>query len=215
MTVIQLESALLFDSNMFVVIGSEKTALIDTGTGFQIEPYLKNLETVLDGRPLDYIFITHRHYDHVGGLSAMIDRFHPAAVYAGRLDAEPLRQGDSESTLGTKFGGHIPPMDVKDVKEGDVFDLGGVRLRVIETPGHTIGSICLLDEVSKDLFSGDCFFVDGVGRTDHPTASPVDMCASLRKLRDVDFSGLYSGHGPVVDKDGKRFLERAIQIMGA
>ncbi len=214
MSVVQLESTLLFDCNMYVVVGSEKTALIDTGTGFQIGPYLENIERVLDGRPLDYVFITHRHYDHVGGLSAVIDRFSPSAVYAGRLDAEPLRQGDSESTLGTKFGGHIPPMDVKDVSEGDVFDLGGVRLRIIETPGHTIGSICLLDEVSGDLFSGDCFFVDGVGRCDHPTASPDDMRKSLRKLRDIDFTGLYSGHGPVVKSDGKRFLEKAIQIMG-
>ena len=99
-------------------------------------------------------------------------------------------------------------------RDGDVFDLGDCRLRVIETPGHTIGSICLYDEVSSDLFSGDCFFVDGVGRCDHPTASPDDMRASLRKLRDIDFSGLYSGHGPVVKSDGKRFLEKAIQIMG-
>ena len=214
MSVTQLDSALLFDCNMYVVIGTDKTALIDTGTGFEIKPYLVNLEKVLDGRHLDYVFITHRHYDHVGGLSVIIAKFAPTAVYAGRLDAQPLREGDSESTLGTKFGGHIPPMDVKDASEGDVFDLGGSRLRVIETPGHTVGSICLLDEVSGDLFSGDCFFVDGVGRCDHPTASPDDMRKSLRKLRDIDFNGLYSGHGPVVKSDGKRFLEKAIQIMG-
>ncbi|MBQ3736509.1 MAG: MBL fold metallo-hydrolase [Candidatus Methanomethylophilaceae archaeon] len=214
MSVVQLDSALLFDSNMYLILGSERTALIDTGTGFQMGPYIANIEKVLAGRPLDYVFITHRHYDHVGGLSAIIDRFSPSAVYAGAADAEPLRIGDSESTLGTKFGGSIPPMDVKDIREGDVFDLGDCRLRVIETPGHTIGSICLFDEVSRDLFSGDCFFVDGVGRCDHPTASPDDMRASLRKLRDIDFSGLYSGHGPVVKSDGKRFLEKAIQIMG-
>ena len=83
MTVVQLESTLLFDCNMYVVIGSEKTALIDTGTGFQIGPYLDNMERVLDGRSLDYVFITHRHYDHVGGLSAVIEKFSPSAVYAG------------------------------------------------------------------------------------------------------------------------------------
>lgn len=209
-----MDSALLFDCNMYVLLGSDRTALIDTGTGFQIGPYLENIERVLNGRPLDYVFITHRHYDHVGGLSAIISKFSPSAVYAGAADAVPLREGDSESTLGTKFGGSIPPMDVKDVSEGDVFDLGGCRLRVIETPGHTVGSICLLDEVTGDLFSGDCFFVDGVGRCDHPTASPDDMRRSLRKLRDIEFSGLYSGHGPVVKTDGKRFLEKAIQIMG-
>jgi len=171
---------------MYLILGSDRTALVDTGTGFQIGPYIENIERVLDGRPLDYVFITHRHYDHVGGLPAIISKFSPSAVYAGAADAEPLRAGDSESTLGTKFGGSIPPMDV----------------------------ICLLDEVSGDLFSGDCFFVDGVGRCDHPTASPDDMRRSLRKLRDIEFSGLYSGHGPTVKSDGKRFLEKAIQIMG-
>ena len=213
MTVTQLDSALLFDSNMYLILGTEKTALVDTGTGFQVGPYIDNIEKVLAGRRLDYVFLTHRHYDHVGGLSAIITKFSPEGVYAGAADAVPLREGDSESTLGTKFGGHIPPMDVKDVREGDVFDLGDCRLRIIETPGHTIGSICLYDEVSKDLFSGDLFFVDGVGRWDHPTASLDDLKASLGKIRDIDFSGLYSGHGPVVKSDGKRFLEKAIKLV--
>ena len=214
MTVVQLESALLFDCNMYVILGSERTALVDTGTGFQIGPYLDGIEKALGGRALDYVFITHRHYDHVGGLSSVISKFHPNEVVAGETDAVPLREGDSQSTLGTKFGGQIPPMDVKGARDGDVFDLGDCRLRVIETPGHTSGSICLYDEVNKALFSGDCFFVDGVGRTDLPTASADQMRESLARLRDIDLDALYSGHGPVVKTDGKRFLERAIQMMG-
>ena len=56
-----MDSALLFDSNMYLILGSERTALIDTGTGFQMGPYIANIEKVLAGRPLDYVFITHRH----------------------------------------------------------------------------------------------------------------------------------------------------------
>lgn len=214
MTVVQLHSALLFDCNMYMILGNEKTALIDTGTGFQIEPYLAEIEQVLAGRKLDYVFITHRHYDHVGGLSAIITKFSPEKVYAGALDAVPLREGDSDSTLGIKFGGHIPPMDVCDLLDGDTVDLGGYRLRAIDTPGHTIGSICLLDEISGSLFSGDCFFVDGVGRTDLPTSSTEDMRRSLSKMRNIEFTALYPGHGPFVNADGKKFLEKAIQIIG-
>lgn len=213
MTIELIPQALLFDSNMFLILGDDRTALIDTGTGFQSDTNIRDMELILDGRKLDYVFITHRHFDHVGGLSKIIDRFSPT-VYAGHLDAEPLRKGDSESTLGTNFGGTIPEMDVISVKDGEEFDLGSHAIRVIETPGHTIGSICLLDTVTGAMFSGDTFFVDGVGRTDLPTASLSDLKASLLKLRNIKFDGLFSGHGPVVKAGGMKFLEKNINQMG-
>ncbi len=213
MTIIQLESALLFDSNMFLVIGGDKVALIDTGTGFQVDKTIEYLDKHLEGRKLDYVILTHRHYDHVGGLSAILQKYGSEAM-AGEADAIPLREGDSESTIGVKFGGHIPPMDVKGLHDGDIIDLGCHSLRVIETPGHTIGSICLLDESTSVLFSGDLFFVDGVGRCDLPTGSTEQLVKSLKKLESFKFDGLFSGHGPVVKKDGKLYLERSLKIMG-
>lgn len=209
----QLEPALLFDSNMFVIIGSKGTALIDTGTGFQSASTIASVDKRLEGRPLDHLFLTHRHYDHVGGASAIIERFHPR-VHAGSADAEPLRQGDSESTLGTKFGGSIPKMDVEDLSEGDEFDLGGHVLRVIETPGHTIGSICLLDAATGSLFSGDTFFFDGVGNWEHPTGSLEDLRASLERLKGFQFDALYPGHGPAIKTGGRKCLDKAIQLTG-
>lgn len=213
MTIEQVPQALLFDSNIFVVIGDQKVALIDTGTGFQSDAILNSLDQILDGRALDYVFLTHRHFDHVGGLSRIIDRYHPA-VYAGEGDAEPLIEGDSESTMGTAFGGTIPKMDVIPVRDGDEFDLGGHNLRIIWTPGHTIGSICLLDTVTDALFSGDTFFVDGIGRTDLPTGSLSDLKASLLSLRNIKFNGLFSGHGPIVKTGGTKFLEKGINQLG-
>ena len=154
MTIEQVPQALLFDSNMFLVIGERQIALIDTGTGFQSDANLSAIDKILDGRKLDLVFLTHRHYDHVGGLPRIIERYQPL-VYAGAKDAEPLIKGDSESTMGTAFGGSIPEMDVNSVSEGDEFDIGGHVLRIIETPGHTIGSICILDSVTGALFSGN------------------------------------------------------------
>lgn len=209
-----MKPALLFDSNIFMLIGSEKTALIDTGTGFESRMNITEMKSVLGSRALDYIIITHRHYDHVGGLSSVQDAFPSALICAGETDAEPLRAGDSESTLGTKFGGCIRPTDVRGLSDGEIIDLGGHRLRIIETPGHTSGSISILDESTSSLFSGDCFFVDGVGRTDLPTASTDQMRLSLYKLNDIEFTALYPGHGPSVKNDAKRFLEKAINILG-
>ena len=213
MSIVQVEPALLFDSNMYVIMGSERTALIDTGTGFAVNATIDSIRKILDGRPLDIVILTHRHYDHVGGLKGIIKEFSPK-LYAGPEDAAPLREGDSESTLGTKFGGSIDPMDVIDFREGDKLDLGGHVLSPIYTPGHTIGSICVLDEVSGSLFSGDTVLVDGVGNTTHPTGSDKMLIESLRRLDGMQFNGLYPGHGPAVGKDGHRFVEKGLRMMG-
>lgn len=213
MTILQLEPALLFDSNIFLILGDEKTALIDTGTGFQLDSTIKSIDKGLNGRSLDYVILTHRHYDHVGGLSGILSKYGSEAM-AGELDAIPLREGDSQSTMGVSFGGSIPKMDVKSVKDGDVIDLGAHVLRIIETPGHTAGSICIFDESTGTLFSGDLFFFDGVGRTDLPTGSSDDLIKSLIKLKNLEFTGLSSGHGPVVSNNGPVYLQNSLRMMG-
>ena len=214
MSIRQIEPALLFDSNMYLISGAERTALIDTGTGFMVDATIKSLKELLDGRKLDIVILTHRHYDHVGGLRGLIKEFSPK-LYAGPDDAKPLREGDSESTLGTKFGGSIDPMDVTDFCEGDKIDLGGHVLTAIYTPGHTIGSICVLDEVTGSLFSGDTVFVDGVGNTMHPTGSEKMLIDSLKKLSEIQFSGLYPGHGPIVTSGGQEYVAKGLKMMGA
>jgi len=212
MTIQQLEQALLFDSNMYLVIGSERIALIDTGTGFKVSDTIASIKESIKGRPLDIIILTHRHYDHVGGLGAIVKEF-GSKVYAAAPDAVPIREGDSESTLGTTFGGHMEPADVMDFNEGDEIDLGGHVLTPYLTPGHTIGSMVILDKTTGSLFSGDTFFVDGVGNYTHPTASAEMLMESLIKLRSVDFDALYPGHGPTVRSGGKMYLERAVNIL--
>ena len=213
MSIVQIEPALLFDSNMYLIMGSEMTALIDTGTGFAVDSTISSIKKGLGGRKLDIVILTHRHYDHVGGLRAIIKEFSPK-LYAGPDDAAPLREGDSESTLGTKFGGSIDPMDVTDFREGDRLDLGGHVLTPFMTPGHTIGSICVLDETTGSMFSGDTVFVDGVGNTMHPTGSDRMLIDSLKKLEKIEFEALYPGHGPFVTKDGKKYVSKGLKLMG-
>ena len=64
------------------------------------------------------------------------------------------------------------------------------------------------------MFSGDTVFVDGVGNTTHPTGSEKMLIESLRKLDNIQFEGLYPGHGPAVGKDGHRFVAKGLKMMG-
>ncbi|MDD4245507.1 MAG: MBL fold metallo-hydrolase [Candidatus Methanomethylophilaceae archaeon] len=215
MTVTQVDLSSLYDSNIYFVDGGRKTLLVDTGTGFSPEPSIDSVRKLLNGRKLDYLVLTHRHFDHVGGMARIIKEFSPGRVMAGERDAGPLREGDSEATMGTAFGGRIERTAVEGLKEGDVIDLGGRILKVIETPGHTVGSICLYDEEGKALFTGDLFFMNGVGNTTDPTGDVEALRASLRKLAGYDIAGLYPGHGPYLIRDGYQQLRGAMRMMGA
>ena len=213
MSIEQVELVQLFDSNIYLISGSKKIALVDTGIGFQVDDTIVNLKKMLNGRKLDILILTHRHFDHVGGANAIIKEFSPK-VYAGRYDAPPLREGDTDSTLGTKFGGTFSPIEVNDLKEGDVMDLGGHRLRVLETPGHTIGSIAIYDETSGALFTGDTVFVGGVGKWTYPTSNLNQLKESLKRLGAMSINGLYPGHGPYVPKDGNEYIVDALRMTG-
>jgi len=89
------------------------------------------------------------------------------------------------------------PRPDKDLKEGDVIKIGNSTLSVIETPGHTPGSVCFYDEKNKILISGDTLFRGSVGRTDLPGGDMNKLMNSLKKLMELpDETVVYSGHGP-------------------
>ena len=85
------------------------------------------------------------------------------------------------------------------MKEGNFINFGNIKLEVFETPGHTPGSICLLNKKERILFSGDTLFENGIGRTDFSYSNFKQMQASLSKLNEMKEKGLYgeiySGHG--------------------
>jgi len=213
MTIEQVELAQLFDSNIYLISGGEKTVLVDSGIGFQADDIIASLKKMLNGRRLDVLVLTHRHYDHVGGANAIIKEFGPR-TYVGKKDAEPLRKGDRSSTLGAQFGGPLDPMNVEELNDGDVIDIGEHRLRIINTPGHTIGSIAIYDEISGALFTGDTVFVGSIGRHDLPTGSGAQLIESLKKLNSLKINGFYPGHGPAVPSGGNEHIINGLRLMG-
>ncbi len=118
--------------NMYLVVGKEKALLIDTGNPGNITP-----EEIKALTPLPLLVVnTHAHPDHSGCNNAF------EKVYIHEADLEAAKRYGNKAEL-------IP------IKDGHVFDLGGKKLEVIAVPGHTPGSICLLDVQEKLLFGGD------------------------------------------------------------
>ena len=87
--------------------------------------------------------------------------------------------------------------------DGDVIELGSLKIKVLFTPGHTVGSCCFL--VNDAIFSGDTLFAGSMGRTDLPTGSSRDMRESLQRLADLEGDdNVYPGHGPSTTLERER-----------
>jgi hydroxyacylglutathione hydrolase len=203
-----------FSGNVFL-LDAEKPCLIDTGWDSDISYPGAEVGKLLGKRKLAYIILTHRHIDHVGGAKAFQQRF-GGEMLAHSLDSEALLSGDEVSTGARLFGGSLEPLQVRKLGEGDKIDLGGGEsLSVIHTPGHTVGSICLLSG-NGDLFSGDTVFVGGdVGRWDLETGDYSQLLASVEKISKLDVEYLYPGHGPCAEGDAKEHLARSFRYLKA
>ena len=103
-----------------------------------------------------------------------------------------------------------PPADIL-LHDGDSVKFGKVTLKVMHTPGHTTGSILLLDE--KEVFTGDTLFAGSIGRVDLPGGSERDMRLSLKKLlRLPDQYVVYPGHGPTTTMGEEKRVNPFLQM---
>ena len=185
------------DSNIYIV----GQTVIDTGTGLNFVRLMDVLRRIkVNMEDIKQIVNTHAHFDHVGG-NGFFDK---AGILIHEKDAEILEKGDKEKSVADFFGGNFHPMRVeKKLKEGDIVE----GFKVIHTPGHTEGSICLFDEKTGVLISGDTVFQDGVGRTDLPGGSEEAMMASFEKLQGLKIKTILPGHGAPVKGDCNKHIE--------
>ena len=128
--------------------------------------------------------LTHAHFDHIGALKPLYAAAPDARVYVGDQDKDdPCDMAYDLLTYTDTY------------QDGDSVEAAGLSFRVLGTPGHTPGSVCLL--CGEALFSGDTLFAGSYGRTDFKGGSMQDMYASLRKLAALPpQTRVLPGHGP-------------------
>ncbi len=94
-----------------------------------------------------------------------------------------------------------------------VLDIGKWKLEIMETPGHSEGSICLYERTEKVLFSGDTVFPDGnIGRTDMYGGDTVKLIKSIEKLTALDVKTMYPGHMEITDRDVNRQIQMSLRF---
>ncbi len=182
-----------YDCNVYLIDGE---MLIDTGTGMffpQLSEEIVNLG--YDLNKIKQIVNTHCHFDHAGADKKFRDATN-AELLIHRNEVKAIQMGDGKMTLSDYFGEKFVSTTVnRALKDGDVLSTENYDFRVIHTPGHSPGSICLYDRKSRILISGDTLFADGIGRTDYPGGDMEVLIDSLKHLNDYQYSLLLPGHG--------------------
>jgi len=194
-----------FQQNTRVVACESTRQAICIDPGEESAELVEYIKT--NGLQLQAIALTHGHLDHVGGTSALHKSFPQAEIILHEADADlyyglpnqPLFLGiqpDQMTALGLDY--EDPPQLTRSWIDGEIYDVGELRFRVLHCPGHTPGHVALAEESEKKVFVGDCLFAGSIGRTDLPGGSFEQLIASINDniLALGDNFTVYSGHGP-------------------
>lgn len=185
------------DNNCYLLLDetTNKSALIDCTVADD------RMRELIGDTDLQYILLTHGHFDHIGGVRDIKEEY-GCKVVISSVDAPMLSSGKASlaAFCGAEQNDTEPDITVQD---GDEIEVGTLKIKVLSTPGHTSGSVCYV--VGDALFSGDTLFYCSCGRTDFPTGSSDDMIKSLKKLASLDGNyKVYTGHNQLSDLDFER-----------
>lgn len=161
---------------------------------------------------LEKILLTHSHWDHIADVAAL-KRIFDVPVYVHSSDRANLETPGADGLpLLMPIEGVTGSLSLDD---GASISVGGINFKVIHTPGHTPGGICLYCEKEGILFTGDTLFKGTIGNLSFPTSSPESMWASLHKLAALPpETKVYPGHGAPTTIGKESWLKRAEDIFG-
>lgn len=143
----------------------------------------------------ELVVFTHAHFDHIGAMPGLLVKWPTLPVHVGPKDepmlGNPLNSYEPEYPCVPR-----PATLVADLEEGVVLSAAGISARILSTPGHTPGGVCVYFETEGLLLSGDTLFAGSCGRTDFPGGSMKAMAASLHRLATLPpQTVVVPGHG--------------------
>lgn len=158
------------------------------------------------------LILTHTHWDHTADTAELKRRYPEMLIYVHPDDAYRLAEPMAHTVWPIPFTIEAVEPD-RYLHDGDDLVLGSLSLRVLHTPGHTEGGICLYDEKGGLLFAGDTLFEGSVGRTDLPGGSWEILQHSIeRRLMTLpDSVHVYPGHGPATTIGRERIANPFLQ----
>jgi hydroxyacylglutathione hydrolase len=201
--------------HVYLIKGVVKNLLIDVGTAANFSN-LKDCLTEAGLQPSDIhlVVLTHEHFDHIGAGSFLSGT---AVIAAHRLAANKIHLQDQFVMMSDYFDRLAEPFNIDISLDTDaLIELGNYRLRIIHTPGHTSGCLCLYEPEHKLLFTGDTVLAKGVLSGVFSSGSISDYVMSLHRLNELRVEGLYPGHGKISTcppEDLKLALENARTLL--
>lgn len=194
------------DTNCYLIGDEKEQVCAVADPGGSPERVLAMIEK--SGLELKMILLTHGHWDHVGAIPALLEKWPDLPVYAHEKELCPADEPNPHY-----FFPRLPEKNQRTYGEGDVLDLGSLTLRVLHTPGHSAGSVVILAE--GVMLCGDTLFAGSCGRCDLPGGSEEDMMCSLKRLGRLE--GDYQvcpGHGRLsslaLERDVNPYLRQAL-----
>lgn len=195
MEIVQIKEKFLhgiFNQNTYVLKNGNEALIIDAGA--EVQDVLNSLS----GEKVLAVLITHAHFDHIWNLEHYAKKFN-CKIYIckgaeNRFSDKNLNMSKVvKQDISVKF-------DEKLICHYDFgkLKIGSFELQVINTPGHSADSVCII--VEDNLFSGDTLFADGIGRSDFDDSNPKLLLESLKRIKNLNFKKLYPGHYDFCEK---------------
>lgn len=214
-------------SPAFLISTKQKAALVDSGFAFCADEMIENIKAVLGTRPLDYILLTHSHYDHASGSGRCRLAYKNLKVVASEYASKILSKPSAISVISElnfsaaqSYGAKFNEEDLGDlsvdiiVRNGDTIVLGDVSLLVMEAPGHTKCCISFYIPQNKTLISCETLGASSDGYNISPgfLVSYVSSIDYIKRLLQLDIENLFVPHFGVLRGDScAEFINRALE----